>query len=66
MIFSNGSNDPWLTLSVTDSTDRYNREFDLFMMEGAAHCNDLRLATNLPSVSAAHYSMRDIIAKWIR
>lgn len=66
IIFTNGSHDPWLTLSVIDGKEPSNREFDLFMMEGAAHCNDLRLATNLPSVSAAHTSMEQIIKEWIR
>jgi hypothetical protein len=66
IIFSNGSNDPWLTLSLTEYSHESNREFDLFMMEGAAHCNDLRLSTNLSSVSAAHYSMKDIISNWLK
>lgn len=64
IIFSNGTNDPWLTLSVTDG--RANRNFDLFMMEGSAHCNDLTLATNLPSVMNAHVQMERIIGGWLK
>lgn len=66
IIFTNGSNDPWLTLSVIEGDVRSNENFDLFMMAGAAHCNDLTLATNLPSVMAAHTKMEAIIAEWIK
>lgn len=66
IIFTNGSNDPWLTLSVVDGDDRSNAGFDLFMMAGAAHCNDLNLMTNLPSVLAAHGKMEKIISEWIK
>jgi pimeloyl-ACP methyl ester carboxylesterase len=66
IIFTNGSNDPWLTLSVVEGGNPSNPDFDLFMMEGAAHCNDLRLQTNLASVSAAHASMEQIIREWVR
>jgi pimeloyl-ACP methyl ester carboxylesterase len=65
IIFSNGSNDPWLTLSVVDG-GTHNPGFDLFMMEGAAHCNDLRLVTNFPSVLAAHTKMEKIFADWLK
>lgn len=66
IIFTNGSNDPWLRLSVVEGGELSNASFDLFMMEGAAHCNDLRLATNLPSVLAAHASMERIISNWLK
>ena len=66
IIFSNGSNDPWLTLSVVDGGERSNENFDLFMMEGAAHCDDLKLFSNYPSVLAAHVKMEKIIGEWIK
>lgn len=64
IIFTNGSNDPWLTLSVTENSAERNPDFDLFMMEGAAHCNDLRVG-GLASVSSAQRDMDQIIAKWV-
>lgn len=66
IIFTNGSNDPWSTLSVTEATTQTNREFDLLLMEGAAHCNDLRLATNLPSVLQAHADIERTILGWLK
>lgn len=66
IIFTNGSNDPWLTLSVIPGMSQSNAGFDLFMMEGAAHCNDLKAMTNLPSVMNAHSSIEKIVSEWIR
>lgn len=66
IIFTNGTNDPWLTLSVIEGTRESNTAFDLFMMEGSAHCNDLQLATKLPSVSYAHKAMEVIISNWVK
>lgn len=62
IIFTNGSNDPWLTLSITDNA---HSGLDLLMMDGAAHCNDLRLMTNLPSVMMAHSKMEGIFKNWL-
>ncbi len=66
IIWTNGANDPWLTLSVTADGRASRPHYDIFMMEGAAHCNDLRLATNLPSVIAAHAQMEAIFAEWLK
>ena len=66
IIFTNGSNDPWLTLSVTDETEQRNNGHELMMMEWAAHCNDLKLMTNLPSVMAAHTSIEKIVSDWLK
>ncbi len=65
IIFTNGSNDPWLRLSLTEGQTESNPGLDLFMMEGAAHCNDLRTMTNLPSVMMAHAKMEGIIKGWL-
>jgi hypothetical protein len=66
IIWTNGSNDPWLTLSITSDGRASLPHYDILMMEGAAHCNDLRLATNLPSVLAAHAKMETIFADWLK
>ncbi len=65
IVFTNGSNDPWQTLSIVPG-QLENEEIDLFMMEGAAHCNDLRLMTNLPGVLEAHGKIEMIVSKWLR
>lgn len=65
IIFTNGTNDPWLTLSVIDGGAQTNSGFDLFMMEGSAHCNDLNIS-KIPSVIAAQARMESIIADWIK
>lgn len=65
IIFTNGSNDPWLNLSVVPGEEGKNPAFDLLMMEDAAHCNDLRLFSALPSVLAAHAQLKTIIEKWM-
>jgi hypothetical protein len=66
IIFTNGSNDPWLNLSVTERTRESNAEFDLFMMDGAAHCNDLKAVTSFPSVLAAQGKMEGIVKDWLK
>jgi pimeloyl-ACP methyl ester carboxylesterase len=67
IIFSNGSNDPWLTLSVTHATPEKNPALDLFMIEGSAHCNDLRFnSMSLPSVVLAQMEMEAIIGNWLK
>lgn len=65
IIFTNGSNDPWLTLSVVEGGRDSNREFDLFMMDGAAHCDDLRIG-RIASVSTAQMEMERIIGTWLK
>lgn len=66
IIFSNGSNDPWFTLSVFEGGRDQNPLLDLFMMEGAAHCDDLSAALKHPSVSEAQVRMEEILTRWIR
>lgn len=62
IIFSNGGNDPWSTLSIT-STD--NEGLPLFVMEGAAHCNDLRATITIPAVIAAQVEIGAVFEKWL-
>jgi pimeloyl-ACP methyl ester carboxylesterase len=65
IIFTNGSNDPWLTLSLVDGGSPANPGLDLLMLAGSAHCNDLTLATNLPSVMNAHAKIEGIMRSWL-
>ncbi len=66
IIFSNGGNDPWQTLSITGSTLPGNPALPLFMMDGASHTSDLKGSPILPSVIAAQASMSSIISDWIK
>ncbi len=64
IIFTNGGNDPWLTLSVIEGNRDTNASFDLLMMDGAAHCNDLATG-RLTSVIAAQSKMTAIVSGWL-
>lgn len=63
IIFSNGGNDPWLTLSVIDSP---NPLLDVVIMDGAAHCDDLRALPKLPSIIVAQQQMETVIRNWLK
>jgi pimeloyl-ACP methyl ester carboxylesterase len=62
IIFTNGSNDPWLTLSITNGAPNFN----LFMIDGAAHCDDLRINYSNPELMAAQYSIEKVVRNWLR
>jgi pimeloyl-ACP methyl ester carboxylesterase len=66
IIFSNGSDDPWLTLSVIEGMNQHNNELPLYMMTGAAHCSDLKATTAIPAVIQAQISMTVLIEDWIK
>ncbi|WPU63229.1 S28 family serine protease [Peredibacter starrii] len=66
IIFTNGSNDPWLTLSVTERTTQRNPGFDLFMIQGAAHCDDLRLSMNNPAMMSAQAEIVKVVTEWLK
>lgn len=65
IMFTNGGNDPWLRLSVVPGTEQSNQALDLFMMDGAAHCNDLRATIQIPSVIAAQVTIGTILENWL-
>ena len=66
IIFTNGGNDPWLTLSLTPDTNQTNSNLPLYVMEQAAHCDDLKAVVNIPAVIAAQTQMDGIIAQWLK
>lgn len=66
IIFTNGANDPWLTLSVTDETNERNPGFDLFMIKGAAHCDDLRVSTSNPAMIGAQAQIGKVVMEWLK
>ena len=64
IIFTNGSNDPWLRLSIVPGVEAPN--LDLLMIDGAAHCNDLNALMALPTVQAAQARFGEIIKGWLQ
>ena len=64
-MFTNGGNDPWLRLSVIPGSENTNEALDLFMMDGAAHCNDLRATIQIPSVIAAQVTIGNLLKAWL-
>lgn len=65
IMFTNGGNDPWLRLSVVPGGENTNEALNLFMMDGAAHCNDLRATIQIPAVIAAQVTIENLLQKWI-
>ena len=50
--FTNGSNDPWSTLSLTPHNPQANNpNLSYTVIEGAAHCEDLHAPSNKDSKS---------------
>lgn len=47
ILFTNGSTDPWSTLSITDNSK--NTNIATYVIDGAAHCDDLRGSKNQDS-----------------
>lgn len=66
IIFSNGSNDPWLTLSIADMNVQGRTAHELLMMDGGAHCSDLNAAVRIPSVIAAQTQIENIMRGWLK
>lgn len=57
ILFTNGSTDPWMNLSVLPGQTR-NSEVEMFLIEGAAHCDDL--SSSRASDSAGLNRARDL------
>ncbi len=66
--FTNGSTDPWSNLSMTDKLgNSTNPNLDFYMIDGAAHCDDLRTAKENDSASlkGARHKLDALINKWL-
>lgn len=66
--FTNGSNDPWSNLSITEkngNADNKNLSYDL--IQGAAHCDDLRNPRDSDSaqLKAVRQRTSALIKKWL-
>lgn len=69
IFFTNGENDPWSTLSLAEKNgNAINSNFSYQLIDGAAHCDDLR--TPKPSDSAAiikaRKTMDSLLGNWLK
>jgi len=65
--FTNGSNDPWSRMSMIDENgNTTNKNMSYFMIEGGAHCDDLRKDDNQSeSLKQAREKMDALIGSWL-
>lgn len=66
--FTNGSNDPWSTLSLTpENAQQQNPNLSYTMIKGAAHCDDLRIPkkTDSTSLKKARETMIKLLKEWL-
>lgn len=67
--FTNGSNDPWSTLSLTeDNGNAINAKLTYHMIEGAAHCDDLHTPTagDSESLIKSREIMDSLLTEWLK
>jgi len=67
--FTNGGNDPWSNLSLTDkngNTENANLSYEL--INGASHCDDLRnpLSSDSAAMKNARLRMDGLLTEWLR
>ncbi len=67
--FTNGEHDPWSLLSLAEKNgNAVNEKLNYFLIEGAAHCDDLHTpnATDSASLQEARQTMELLIATWLK
>ena len=65
IFFTNGSNDPWSNLSITDSERTMgNRELKFFLIPGAAHCDDLGTRVS-DGLDTARKEFKTLMKSWL-
>lgn len=68
IFFTNGANDPWSTLSLTEiNGNNTNPNLSYFLIDGAAHCDDLRApkSTDSAAIKSARSQLDALIANWV-
>lgn len=66
---TNGSNDPWSRLSMTDENgNTTNKNLSYYLIDGAAHCEDLHAprATDSVSLKTSRSKLDELIAGWMK
>ena len=65
ILFTNGSQDPWLNLSIApENKNDVNSKITSFTMEGASHCSDLGHST-LPDVAKGRQMFISFSQAWL-
>ena len=67
--FTNGENDPWSLLSLAEKNgNAVNTKLNYYLIEGAAHCNDLHSPSSDDSAAlrAARKTMESLIGLWLK
>ncbi len=67
--FSNGSNDPWSNLSLTDKNGNTNNpNLTYTLIKDSAHCDDLRTpkANDSQALKKARGTMDRLLSKWLK
>lgn len=68
IFFTNGSNDPWSLLSLSEGNgNATNPHLSYYMIEGAAHAEDLQTATDQDSeaLKTARQKLAALITEWL-
>lgn len=66
--FTNGSNDPWSTLSLAEKNgNAINSKLTYHLIEGSAHCDDLHTPRNSDSESLrqARQTLESLLGNWL-
>jgi pimeloyl-ACP methyl ester carboxylesterase len=68
IFFSNGSRDPWMNLSIAiGNGNEVNPNHFLVTIEGAAHCDDLKMdVSDSSSLKAARSKFIELATEWIQ
>ncbi|BCA93967.1 hypothetical protein TUM19329_03280 [Legionella antarctica] len=68
ILFTNGENDPWSLLSLAEKNGNAgNTKLDYYLIERAAHCDDLRspAGSDSKSLRTARKKMESLIGVWL-
>ena len=69
IFFTNGSTDPWSKLGITpENGNASNPKVDVFVIQGAAHCDDLHAdkPTDSSSLKQARTMFSAMLARWLQ
>ncbi len=67
IFFTNGSNDPWKNLSLTEERgNNTNSLLSYKTIQNAAHCDDFFANSSNPYVTQAHGEFEALVSSWIK
>jgi len=67
ILFTNGSDDPWSNLSLNAQSAQQNPGIDFFLIDGAAHCDDLRAnaASDSVELKKSRSLFQKLVDQWL-